>query len=82
MAFAIICLCKLLSNTRLDKADHAPVFGDNTAYRMGEGSLVKFVELLLRNQPVSRRVMGLIPSGGALEVWPWTWLSPKQSGWL
>ncbi len=33
-----------------------------------EGSLVELVE----QQPATRCVVGSIPAGSALEVWPWT----------
>jgi hypothetical protein len=33
-----------------------------------EGSLVQLVE----QQPATRCVVGSIPAGSALEVWPWT----------
>ncbi len=34
----------------------------------GEGSLVELEE----QQPATRCVVGSIPAGSALEVWPWT----------
>ncbi len=42
--------------------------GINVYVHRSEGSLVELVE----QQPATRRVVGSIPAGSALEVWPWT----------